>query len=336
MALNLAPFGRWTALKRRRLALRWVDTLTIRKTFTLLALLILGASAYAQTMPEPRTVRISDRVYVLLGPIQHANRNNQGYMINSTVIIGDKGVILVDSGGTHEVGRHIAKAIRRITPKPVTHVINTHHHGDHYLGNSAFGGASIISSEKCRAMVVETGYEWLGLMEQLVGRRFPDTKPIAAGVTYPEGSKTEIMLHGIRLVFWVPKGSHTVGDMFVYLPQDKVLVTGDIVVNGIVPVMQDASIKNWIGTLGEIQELDVGTFVPGHGNLMTMSDVKTLHRAIIRFYSGVKAGYAKGLDEGEVRQSLDLTDWEKLERAYVIGRNINRAYLEIENDSFGQ
>ena len=91
----------------------------IRKTFVLLALLILGASAYAQTMPEPRTVRINDRVYVLLGPIQHANKNNQGYMINSTVIVGDKGVILVDSGGTHEVGVHIAKAIRRIDRKSV-------------------------------------------------------------------------------------------------------------------------------------------------------------------------------------------------------------------------
>ena len=308
----------------------------MRKTFVLLALLILGASAYAQTMPEPRTVRINDRVHVLLGPIQHANKDNQGYMINSTVIVGDKGVILVDSGGTHDVGRHIAKAISRITPKPVSHVINTHPHGDHYLGNSAFGGATIISSEKCRAMVVETGDAWLELMEQLVGRSFPDTKPIAAGVTYPEGSMTEIILHGIRLVFWVPKGSHTVGDMLVYLPQDKVLVTGDVVVNGIVPVMQDASIKNWIGTLGEIQELDVNTFVPGHGGLMTMSDVKALHRAIIRFYSGVKAGYDKGFGESDIRKSLDIADWEKLERAYVIGRNINRAYLEIENDSFGQ
>ena len=308
----------------------------MRKTFVLLALLILGASAYAQTMPEPRTVRINDRVHVLLGPIQHANKDNQGYMINSTVIVGDKGVIRVDSGGTHDVGRHIAKAISRITPKPVSHVINTHPHGDHYLGNSAFGGATIISSEKCRAMVVETGDAWLELMEQLVGRSFPDTKPIAAGVTYPEGSMTEIILHGIRLVFWVPKGSHTVGDMLVYLPQDKVLVTGDVVVNGIVPVMQDASIKNWIGTLGEIQELDVNTFVPGHGGLMTMSDVKALHRAIIRFYSGVKAGYDKGFGESDIRKSLDIADWEKLERAYVIGRNINRAYLEIENDSFGQ
>lgn len=308
----------------------------MRKTFVLLALLVSGASAYAQAMPEPHTVRINDRVYVLLGPIQHANKDNQGYMINSTVIVGDKGVILVDSGGSREVGFHVAKAIRRITTKPVTHVINTHSHGDHYLGNIAFKGATIISSEKCRTMVLETGFDWLELMEQLVGRKFPDTKPIAADVTYPEGSKTEKVIHGIRLIFWVPKGSHTVGDMFVYLPQDKVLVTGDVVVNGIVPVMQDAVIKNWIGTLGEIQALDVSVFVPGHGNLMTKGDVKALQRAIAKFYSGVKAGYEKGLDESEIRKSLNLTDWGKLERAYVIGRNINRAYLEIEADSFSR
>lgn len=306
------------------------------KTFVLFILLMFGASTYAQTMPKPHTVKINDRVYVLLGPIQHANKDNQGYMINSTVIIGDKGVILVDPGGTREVGLHVTKAIRRITPKPVTHVINTHSHGDHYLGNIAFKGATIISSEKCRTMVLETGFDWLELMEQLVGRKFPDTKPIAADVTYPEGSKTEKVIHGIRLIFWVPKGSHTVGDILVYLPQDKVLVTGDVVVKGIVPVMQDANIKNWIDTLEEIQKLDVTTFVPGHGDLMALRDVKALRHSIARFYSGVRDGYEKGLDESEIRKSLDLTDWEKLGRAYVIGRNINRAYLEIENDSFSR
>jgi cyclase len=81
----------------------------------LLGLLVLCASGHAQTLPEPHVVKINDRVYVLLGPIQHANKNNQGYMINSTVIVGDRGVILVDPGGTREVGTHIAKAIREIT-----------------------------------------------------------------------------------------------------------------------------------------------------------------------------------------------------------------------------
>jgi cyclase len=304
--------------------------------YVLLGLLIFCASAHAQTLPEPRVVSINDRVHVLLGPVQHANPENQGYMVNSTVILGDEGVILVDPGGSREVGTHIARVIQNITSKPVTHIVNTHHHGDHYLGNSAFEGAAIISSEKCRDMVLKTGHDWLELMEQLVGRRLPGTKPIAADIAFPEGSRTEVVLHGIQMILWVPMGSHTVGDILVYLPQDKVLVTGDVVVDGIVPVMQDAYVKNWIGTLGEIQELDVRTFVPGHGNLMTMGDVKALHDAIIRFYSGVKEGYAKGLDESAIRKSLDLTDWENLERSYVIGRNINRAYLEIEFDFFDQ
>jgi hypothetical protein len=70
----------------------------MRRLAALIALLALGLAAYGQTFPEPRKIKINDRIYALLGPIQHANRLNQGYMINSTVILGDKGVILVDSG----------------------------------------------------------------------------------------------------------------------------------------------------------------------------------------------------------------------------------------------
>jgi cyclase len=147
----------------------------MRRHSALIALLAVGAAAYGQTFPEPRTLKINDRVYLLLGPIQHTNRLNQGYMINSTVIVGDKGVILVDSRGSDEVGRHIANAVRRITDKPVTHVVNTHHHGDHYLGNTAFEGATFISSEMCRKMILETGHEWLAIMERDIGRTLPGT-----------------------------------------------------------------------------------------------------------------------------------------------------------------
>jgi glyoxylase-like metal-dependent hydrolase (beta-lactamase superfamily II) len=300
----------------------------------LIALLALGAGACAQTFAEPRTIKITDRVYVLLGPIQHANRLNQGYMINSTVIVGDKGVILVDSGGTDEVGRHIARAVRQITDKPVTHVVNTHHHGDHYLGNVAFEGATFISSEMCRKMVLETGHEWLEIMERDIGRKLPGTRPLAAEVTYATGTRTETFIHGVRLAFWVPRGSHTIGDLLVHLPDDNVLIAGDVLVSRVVPTLQDGFAKNWIRTLDEILELGVAHFVPGHGDLMSPGDVTALRRAMLRFYSGVKEGFLNGQSESEIRKSLDLSAWERLERSYVIGRNINRAYLEIESDSF--
>jgi cyclase len=306
----------------------------MRRLAALIALLGLGAAAYGQSFPDPRTIKLNDRVYVLLGPIQHANRFNQGYMINSTVIVGDKGVILVDSGGTDQVGRHIAAAVRQITDKPVTHVVNTHHHGDHYLGNVAFDGATFISSEMCRKMVLETGHEWLAIMERDIGRRLPGTKPLAAEVTYAAGTKTETFIHGVRLVFWVPEGSHTIGDLLVHLPDDNVLVAGDVLVSGIVPTFQDGFIKKWIRTLDEMLALGDTYFVPGHGDLMTMRDVIALRGTMVRFYSGVEEGYRNGQNENEIRKSLDLSTWSKLERSYVIGRNINRAYLEIEADSF--
>lgn len=296
--------------------------------------LVCGSQAHSQVLPEPQVVRINARVYVLLGPIQHANRLNQGYMINSTVIVGNAGVILVDSGGTAEVGRHIATAVRRITDKPVTHVVNTHHHGDHYLGNVAFLGATFISSEKCRTMVLETGAEWVELMERDIGRRLPATKPVAADVTYAEGTSTETQIHGVRLKFWVPKGSHTVGDLLVYLPDDKVLVAGDVLVSRVVPTLQDGFLKHWIATLDQMRALDITHFVPGHGSLMTAGDVAALRDTLARFHLGVRDGYRNGLSEAEIRKTLDLSHWGRLERAYVIGRNIHRAYIEVEADSF--
>ena len=308
----------------------------MRRLSALIAFLVLGAAAYAQTFPEPRTIAINDRVYVLLGPVQHANQLNQGYMINSTVIVGDNGVILIDSGGTAEVGRHIASAVRRITDKPVTHVVNTHHHGDHYLGNVAFEGATFISSAMCRRMVLETGDEWLKIMERAIGHALPGTKPLAAEVTYPEGTRTETYVHGVRLVFWVPRGSHTIGDLLVHLPDDKVLIAGDVLVSRVVPTLQDGFVRNWIRTLDEMQALGAVHFVPGHGDLMTLDDVAALRDAMLRFYSGVRQGFRSGQSEDEIRRSLDLSMWDKLERSHVIGRNVNRAYLEVEAASFDE
>lgn len=325
-----APNGASTSRRVTQALTRWLAAL--------FSSLVLAACAHApeRTPPEPRTVRINERVFVLLGPVQHANKLNQGYMINATVIVGDKGVVLVDSGGTDEVGRHLATAVRRITDKPVTHVVNTHHHGDHHLGNVAFAGATFISSEPCRKMVLDTGGEWREIMERDIGRKLPGTRPLPASVTYPTGARTEAIIHGVRLVFRVPPGSHTIGDLLVFLPDDKVLVAGDVLVSGVVPTLQDGFLKNWIRTLDEIQTLDVKHFVPGHGDLMTLRDVATFRGAMTRFHAGIEEGFRAGLNEAQIRKSLDLSLWEKLERSYVIGRNINRAYLEIEKDSFDE
>ena len=300
-----------------------------------LALILSSAASAGTRLAEPKVVKINERVYALLGPMGQPSKHNQGYMVNSTVIVGEQGVILVDTGSTDEIGRHLAKTIAKITPKPVTHIINTHHHGDHVLGNIAFPGAEILSSEQCKSLVEKTGEEWIQIMESMVGRKFPNTRPVPASVTFKEDSSSDRSLQGVKMLLWVPHGSHTPGDMMVYLPDDKVLIGGDVLVNTTVPVLRDGFVRNWIAALARVQDFDARTIVPGHGPLMTKADVARLHRLLAGFYAGVEAGYKKGLSDSEVRSTLNLAEWKKLkEFDNNMGANINRAYLEVEAANF--
>ena len=194
-------------------------------------LVFIAMLAQAAPLPAPKVQKINNRVYALLGPMELPNKHNQGYMVNSTVIIGDKGVILVDTGFSNEIGKHLAKAIAKLTSKPVTHIINTHHHGDHTLGNIAFKGAEIISTQKCKELVEKTGYEWIDQVQNMIGRKLLHTKPVLASVTVVQDTRTERVIDGVKLVLWAPEGSHTPGDLMVYLPDDGVLIAGDILVN---------------------------------------------------------------------------------------------------------
>lgn len=289
----------------------------------------------ASQIPSPKVVRINERVYALLGPLGLPSPENQGYMVNSAVIIGKTGVILVDTGFTDEIGTHIKHVIQDITNKPVKEVINTHHHGDHVLGNVAFGKIEIISSDKARDLVESTGPEWVNIVETAVGRKFPNTRPVPATLTFAgPGSKEEI-IDGVKLIFIVPKGSHTPGDLMVYLPEDRILITGDVLVNGIMPNFRDANVKNWIGTLGQAQKLPTSTIIPGHGPLATPRDLSAMQKRMAKLYEAVETGYKAGLTDAEIRQKLDLSDWKKLKGFdEQMGPDINRVYLEVEAANF--
>ena len=295
----------------------------------------IAAQAQATPLPAPKVQKINDRVYALLGPRETPNKENQGYMVNSTVIIGDKGVILVDTGFTDEIGKRLAQTIATLTSKPVTHIINTHHHGDHVLGNIAFKGAQIISTQQCKELVEKTGYEWIERVQNLTGQKFPHTKPVLASVTVAQDTRTERTIDGVRVVLWAPKGSHTPGDLMVYLPDDKVLIAGDILTHEVVPSFRDGAVKIWINTLVAIQKVDAKVFVPGHGPLMTKADVATMHRRMADLYAGVEAGYKKGLSDADIRKTLDLSAWKKMALFDEnMGEDINRTYLEVESANF--
>jgi len=313
--------------------------MVMRGWLILLLILPIAASHAAEKnhypIEPPEVVKINEHVYALLGLIEQPTRFNQGYISNSTAIIGKTGVILIDTGYSDEIGEHLKKAIAEITSKPVTTVINTHHHGDHVLGNIAFEGATIISSEKCRKLLQETGPDSIANLEDATQRKFPKTRPVLASVTFAEGTRTERVIDGVRLMLWVPKGSHSPGDMMVYLPDEKVLISGDIMVKHVTPDFEDANVRNWVETLKQIVELDPETVVPGHGLILDRADVFAMQSRMSTLYTAVVDGYRKGLSDYEIRKTIDLREWDKMHLfTELMGHNINHTYLEVEKENF--
>ncbi len=306
----------------------------MRRLFLILALLF-TSSTFASAIPATKVVKVNDRIYALLGPMELPNKKNQGYMVNSTLIIGDTSAILIDTGFTDEIGAHLAKVVAKLTNKPVKVVINTHHHGDHTFGNAAFPDARFISSEMCRKLLIQGEGEWLGIIQGALGRKLPNTRAVPATEVYASKTKTDVTLDGVKLTFWVPEAAHTAGDMMIWLPDDKVLVGGDIMVNEITPNFRDANVKLWIDTLAEVKAMPAKTVIPGHGPLMSTKDVGKMHQRMAKLYAGVEAGYKAGLTDGEIRKKLDLTEWKPLHHFQEqMGGNINKAYLEIEAAAF--
>ena len=306
----------------------------MQRLFLILALLFC-TSALAVGIPATKVAKVNDRIYALLGPMELPNKQNQGYMVNSTLIIGETGAILIDTGFTDEIGAHLAREVAKLTKKPVKVIINTHHHGDHTFGNAAFPQAKVISSEMCRKLLIEGESEWLGIIEGALGRKLPNTRAVTATEVYANKTKTDVTLDGVKLTFWVPEAAHTAGDMMIWLPDDKVLVGGDITVNQITPNFRDANVKLWIETLAEVKAMPAKTIIPGHGPLMKTKDVAAMHERMAKLYAGIEAGYKAGLTDGEIRKKLDLGQWKPLHHfEEQMGGNINKAYLEIEAAAF--
>jgi len=188
---------------------------------------------------------------------------------NSGVIVGDKGVIIVDAKTTPAGGKELLDDVAKITPKPVTTVILTHSDGDHVNGLASFpAGITIIAHEnnkKEQEAALAAG-----------GRGAPPADHLPTQVIAK--NKTSLKIDGVKieLYHWAP--AHTSGDLVVYLPSEKIVFTGDIVAaqlpDPLIHLEKHGSSEGWITTAKGIVALNADQFVPGHGNVQTKADIQ--------------------------------------------------------------
>jgi len=191
-------------------------------------------------------------------------RNNVS-VSDAGVIVGDEGLMVIDSLTAPMHAKAMVAAIRKVTDKPFRHLINTHHHGDHVNGNQYIPGAEIIGHPYCRDEVLKA-VSGPALWQKREGwadgteerRILPPTTTIEHKVTYRYGKTI------VEVFPMVP--AHTYGDLVVYLPQHKILFVGDIGFFYVAPFCQNAHPSNWINVVDQIVgKMDVDVIVPGHG-----------------------------------------------------------------------
>jgi len=187
---------------------------------------------------------------------------------NSGVIVGEKSVIVIDAKTTDAGGKELLDDIAKITPKPVSTVIETHSDGDHINGLAAFPkGVTVIAHENCKkeqeaALAAGRG--------GLTADRLP-TRVVTK-------EKENVTIDGVslELYHWAP--AHTSGDLVVYLPAGKIVFTGDIdspqQPDPIIHPEKDGSSTGWIATTKGMAGLDSDRFVPGHGDVQTKAAIE--------------------------------------------------------------
>jgi glyoxylase-like metal-dependent hydrolase (beta-lactamase superfamily II) len=261
------------------------------------------------------------------------------YKVNcNTAIIEDgDGVMVVDTHSKPSAARVIVGMLRELTPKPVRYVVNTHFHWDHWHGNevypAAYPGAEIVSNQITREAMVNKGLkriqdhvrgvpaEIARLREELVtapaarrDRLEADlrlAKAYLAEVTALKPALPTLAFERTMTVYRRDREiqllhlgrAHTEGDVFVYLPREKVVITGDAVI-GWTPYMGDGYPEDWAGTLDRLAQLDFTRIIMGHGEVVGREWLATFRGYVQDMVAAVRREVAAGATLDEARQRV--------------------------------
>lgn len=209
-------------------------------------------------MTATALAEVGDRVVVL----------RYGFFDQSIgVVLGDDGVLVIDSRTSHRQGTELLRDLRRLTRLPVRVVVNTHRHSDHCFGNHVLRPATIWGHVRCAAGLLETGAD----AQRELAEAFPDRAEDWAAVVLDPPDRTfraeATISIGGRLVEMRYLGrGHTDGDIVVSVPDAGVLFVGDLLENGAPPSYGDAFPLEWPATAAALLPLVAGPVVPGHGD----------------------------------------------------------------------
>ncbi|WPC06553.1 quinoprotein relay system zinc metallohydrolase 1 [Pseudomonas benzenivorans] len=287
----------------------------------------LGARAELAYALHPR--QIAEGVWLVEGSTANFDRDNGGHIHNSGFIVGERGVLVIDSGPSKRYGEALRRAIAAVTDKPVGKLLLTHHHPDHVLGNQAFADVPIAALPGTRALLAEEGEAMAENMYRLVGDWMRGTELVLPNETLQAG-----VLHwGERRLRLLALSGHTGADLAVFDETSGVLFAGDLLFyQRALTTPGTPGLEVWLDDLDRLQALPWKLLVPGHGPLASDAAPFVQMRDYLGWLHGVMQGGAeRGAEMNELMRTAIPARFAGLSLTrYELIRSVSHLYPRYE------
>lgn len=293
-------------------------------------------TVYAKSNVEMQLVKVSEHIYYVQGAAGMAT-DNEGFISNAGVVITDEGVVLFDALGTPSLANLLLSKIRAITDKPIVKVIVSHYHADHIYGLQVFKeqGAEIIAPRASLDYLASDPAR-----ERLEERQF-SLEPWVNESTYllaPDiliSENTSFTLGGLTFKINLLGAAHSEGDLTLFVEQDRVLFSGDIIFEGRVPFLGDANTKTWLQTLRDMETSKLVALVPGHGP--AASNPNQAIQTTSEYLAYMRATMGKAArDFTPFAEVYAATDWSSYKNLPAFDaanrRNAYQVFLSMESE----
>lgn len=304
--------------------------MTLRLVAAMVALVVSATGLQAQQMIAPKNPK----------PVIQRQVAPDLYFVfdydssNSAFLVTDDGVLVIDTRQHPQDGRDLIKRIRAVTDKPIKWVVNTHFHGDHHFGNSAFKevGATIVAQEdtdRLMRLTFKKEFARRGKFFQSRGYDPEEVRLTPADVTFQREMVIRLGGKEVRLMYLGP--GQNPGDTFVYIPHDRVIYTpGAFAKRSWANTAFTPSVDSWINLLQNVSKMDVDKVLPAHGDVATREDVGEMARFLADEYAGVKDAVARGTSADEAAKTLTFPQYRDYRNYRVREHDIRSLYSLIK------
>jgi len=299
-----------------------------------------SVGSFASQVADYPATKIAANTYVIHGPAGLPSPENKGFMNNPVFTITNDGVVVIDPGSSLYIGQMVLRQIRKLTNKPVTHVLSTHVHGDHWLGNQAFSETFPQAQLMAHPNMITQARagadkQWLMLISNLTKGATDGTKAVIPDKAVDEAYTFKT--GGMSFHILAPKRAHSGTDLMIHIIEEDVLVLGDNVTHKRIARMDDATFIGNINACDVAIKLAARVNVPGHGPTGDVRIVKKFRTYLSTIFESVKIMVDEGLSDFEMKPKVvaklkPYHDWNGFKDQ--IGKHVSLAMLEAEKTMF--